>query len=145
MCLPPLQLLSKCRSECVSSSALHVMHQSIETPAPRPPDTRGIAGDSGDLTRLMRGFNTHLTTCCPRESVELTRYSFDPGHERGFNTHAMDVFFLGFRQKRPLTKCSRLLLFKMADKPKRERKEPKRFSNKYFTYTARRKKKFKAV
>ena len=35
--------------------------------------------------------------------MELTRYSFDPGHERGFNTHAMDVFFLGFRQKRPLT------------------------------------------
>ena len=115
------------------------MHQSIETPAPRPPG-HSAAGDSGDLTRLMRGFNTHLTTCCPRGSVELTRYSFDPGHERGFNTHAMDVFFLGFRQKRPLTKCSRLLLFKMADKPKRERKEPKRFSNKYFTYTARRKK-----
>ena len=108
---------------------------------PRPPDPRDIAGDSGDLTRLMRGFNTHLTTCCPRGSVELTRYSFDPGHERGLNTHAMDVFFLGFRQKRPLTKCSRLLLFKMADKPKRERKEPKRFSNKYFTYTARWKKK----
>ena len=76
------------------------MHQSIETPAPRPP---GHSGDSGDLTRLMRGFNTHLTTCCPRGAVELTRYSFDPGHERGFNTHAMDVFFLGFRQKRPLT------------------------------------------
>ena len=51
----------------------------------------------------MRGFNTHLTTCCPRGAVELTRYSFDPGHERGFNTHAMDVFFLDFRQKRPLT------------------------------------------
>ena len=51
----------------------------------------------------MRGFNTHLTTCCPRGAVELTRYSFDPGHKRGFNTHAMDVFFLGFRQKRPLT------------------------------------------
>ena len=37
---------------------------------PRPPDPRGIAGDSGDLTRLMRGFNTHLTTCCPRGAVE---------------------------------------------------------------------------
>ena len=76
------------------------MHQSIEIPAPGP---RCIAGDSGDLTRLMRGFNTHLTTCCPRGAVELTSYSFDPGYERGFNTHAMDVFFLGFRQKRPLT------------------------------------------
>ena len=72
----------------------------------RPPDPRGIAGDSGDLTRLMRGFNTQLTTCCPRGAVELTRYSFDPGHERGFNTHAMDMFFLGFRQKRPLATCN---------------------------------------
>ena len=85
------------------------MHQSIETPAPRPPDPRGIAGDSGDLTRLMRGFNTHLTTCCPRGAVELTRYSFDPGHERGFNTHAMGVFSLGFRPKRPLNTRMRML------------------------------------
>ena len=109
---------------------------------PRPPDPRGIAGDSGDLTRLMRGFNTHLTTCCPRGAVELTRYSFDPGHERGFNTHAMGVLSLDFRQKRPLNTRMRMLkvaLFKMADKPKRERKEPKRFSDKYFTYTARKK------
>ena len=75
--------------------------------------------------------------------MELTRYSFDPGHERGFNTHAMDVFFLGFRQKRPLTtrnaNAQGCYFFKMADKPKRERKEPKRFSNKYFTYTAQKK------
>ena len=61
------------------------MRQSIETPAPQPP------GHSRDLTRIMQGFtcNTHLTTCCPRGAVELTRYSFDPGHERGFNTHAL--------------------------------------------------------
>ena len=87
------------------------MHQSIETPAPRPP------GHSGDLTRLMRGFNTHLTTCCPRGAVELTRYSFDPGHERGFNTHAMDMFFLGNANAQ---RC--YFNFKMADKPKQRTK-----------------------
>ena len=37
------------------------MHQSIESPPP-PLDPRGIAEDSEDLTRLMPGFNAHLTT-----------------------------------------------------------------------------------
>ena len=55
---------------------------------PRPPDPRGIEGDSGDLTRPMWGFNTHLKTYCPRGVVELTRCLFNPGHKRGFNAHA---------------------------------------------------------
>ena len=41
--------------------------------------------------------------------MELTRYSFHRGHERGFNTHAMDVFFLGFRQKGLLTTRNAML------------------------------------
>ena len=55
---------------------------------PRPPDPRGIVGDSGDLTRPMWGLNTHLTTCCSQEAVELTRRLFHPGLEREFNAHA---------------------------------------------------------
>ena len=113
------------------------MHQSIETPTPRPP------GHSGDLTRLMRGFNTHLTTCCPRGAVELTRYSFDPGHERGFNTHAMDVFFLGFRQKRPLTTRNANVhgcyFSNWRTRQRGKEKNQSGFSNKYFMYTAREK------
>ncbi len=34
-----------------------IMHQSIETPAPRPP------GHSGDLTGPKPGFNALLTAC----------------------------------------------------------------------------------
>ena len=45
---------------------------------PRPPRHGG----------RQRGFNTHLTTCCPRRAVELTRCLSHPGHERGFNKHA---------------------------------------------------------
>ena len=60
------------------------MHQTIETPAPDP---RCIAGDSGDLTRPMRGFKIHLTTCCPWEAVELTRCLFYLGR-KGFDGHA---------------------------------------------------------
>ena len=55
---------------------------SIEIPAPHP---RGIAADSGDLTRPMLGFNAHLTTCGPRGVVELIKYELYPGRERGFN------------------------------------------------------------
>ena len=63
---------------------------------PRPSDPRGIAGDSRDLMRPTRGFNKHLTACCPWMAVKLTRCLFHPGHERGFNVHA---FFPSFLQK----------------------------------------------
>ena len=45
-----------------------------------------MVGDGGDLTRPMPGFDAQLTTCWPREAVELTKYLFDPGHEQGFNS-----------------------------------------------------------
>ena len=62
------------------------MHQTIETPP--PPNPRCIARDSGDLTRPVRGFKIHFTTCCPWEAVELTRCLFYPGRKRGFDGHA---------------------------------------------------------
>ena len=43
-----------------------VMHQSIETPAPRPP------GLGWDLTRPKPGFNALLTARWPRWAVDLT-------------------------------------------------------------------------
>ena len=43
-----------------------VMHQSIETPAPRPPRL------DGDLTRPKPGFNAFLTARWPRWAVDLT-------------------------------------------------------------------------
>ena len=55
---------------------------------PGPPNPRCIARDSGDLTRPMRGFKIHFTTCCPWEAVELTRCLFYPGRKRGFDGHA---------------------------------------------------------
>jgi len=55
---------------------------------PWPLDPRSIVGDNRDLTWLIQGFNTHLTTCCPGGAVELTRCLFYPGHKRGFNAHA---------------------------------------------------------
>ena len=51
-----------------------MLNASIETLDPAP---QGMEGDNGDLNVLVPG------------TVELTKYLFDPGHERGFNnTHS---------------------------------------------------------
>ena len=47
----------------LTSPRLHSVHEAkqlfISQLKPRPRDPLSIAGDSGDLTRPMRGFNTH--------------------------------------------------------------------------------------
>ena len=48
-------------------AVMGVMHQSIETPAPR------ALGHSGDLTRRKPGFNPLLTARKPRGAVHLTK------------------------------------------------------------------------
>ena len=73
---------------CGGSSLLllgpsQIMHQSIETPAPRPP---GHGGGWRGFNAANAGIWRTIKTCWPRKAVELTKYLFDPGHEQGFNS-----------------------------------------------------------
>ena len=53
-------------SNSIAACKALLMHQSIETPAPRPP------GLGGDLTHPKPGFNALLTARWPRWAVDLT-------------------------------------------------------------------------
>ena len=82
-------------------SLLYFMHQSIETPVPRPPR------HGGDLARPQQVFNGYLTALLPQGAVNLTvvylqlgsmcrdltvHDSHGRGNERGFNRVALTEY-----------------------------------------------------